>query len=70
QGDRHALLERIHRVHGATQYCGVPQLRAICKTCETLIKNNVAQLDPALDEFDAAIERLLTQLSDETGASS
>ncbi len=63
QGDRSALLERIHRIHGATQYCGVPQLRAICKTCETLLKNNVAQIDPALEELDAAIERLLAHLA-------
>lgn len=63
QQDRNALLERIHRIHGATQYCGVPQLRAICKTCEILIKENVAQLDPALDELDAAIARLLAHLS-------
>lgn len=26
--DRTALLERVHRLHGATRYCGVPQLRA------------------------------------------
>lgn len=63
QRDRPALLERIHRLHGATQYCGVPQLRAICKTCETQIKNNVTHLDPALDALDAAIERLLTHLA-------
>ncbi len=63
QRNRSALLERIHRIHGATQYCGVPQLRSICKTCETLIKNNVATIEPALDELDAAIERLLTQLA-------
>lgn len=67
QGDRNALLERIHRLHGATQYCGVPQLRSICKTCETLIKNNAAQLDPALDELDAAIERVLMYLAQQAG---
>lgn len=65
QRNRSALLERIHRIHGATQYCGVPQLRSICKTCETLIKNNAANIDPALDELDAAIERLLEQLASE-----
>jgi len=59
RNDRNAMLERIHRMHGAAQYCGVPQLRAICKHCETLIKNNAALIDPALDELDAAIERLL-----------
>ncbi len=41
--DRTALLERVHRLHGATRYCGVPQLRAACQTSETLLKQN----DPA-----------------------
>ncbi|MDY0205732.1 MAG: ATP-binding protein [Pseudomonas sp.] len=68
KNDRNALLERIHRLHGATQYCGVPQLRAICKTCEVLIKSNAAQIEPALDELDAAIERLLSQLASDTSA--
>ncbi|NLY14223.1 MAG: response regulator [Gammaproteobacteria bacterium] len=66
--DRRALLERIHRIHGATQYCGVPQLRAICKTCETLIKNDVTQIEPALDELDTAIERLLAYAAAQNGA--
>lgn len=38
--DRTALLERVHRLHGATRYCGVPQLRAACQTSETLLKQN------------------------------
>ena len=65
QQDRSALLERIHRIHGATQYCGVPQLRAICKTCETLLKSNAAQttLESALDQLEIAIERLLQHSS-------
>ncbi|HKM37541.1 MAG TPA: ATP-binding protein [Thiopseudomonas sp.] len=66
KNNRNALLERIHRLHGATQYCGVPQLRAICKTCEILIKNNAPQIEPALDELDAAIERVLIQLASDS----
>lgn len=56
-GDREALLERIHRLHGATRYCGVPQLRACCQRCETLLKQD-APASVALDELDAAIARL------------
>ena len=26
QNDHEALLERVHRLHGACRYCGVPQL--------------------------------------------
>ena len=40
--DHNALIERVHRLHGATRYCGVPQLRAACQRSETLLK----QQDP------------------------
>ncbi|MCQ4346911.1 response regulator [Pseudomonas stutzeri] len=58
--DTAALLERIHRLHGATRYCGVPQLRAACQRSEGLLKQN-APASVALDELDAAITRLAEQ---------
>ncbi|MBK3867897.1 response regulator [Pseudomonas stutzeri] len=57
-GDRQLLIERVHRLHGATRYCGVPQLRNACQQSETLLKQNHPYCDAALDELDAAIERL------------
>ena len=57
-GDRSTLLERIHRLHGATRYCGVPQLRAACQRSETLLKQNDPDASQALEELDAAISRL------------
>ncbi len=56
--DRQALIERVHRLHGATRYCGVPQLRNACQQSETLLKQNHPDSEAALDELDAAIERL------------
>ncbi len=57
-GERSALLERVHRLHGATRYCGVPQLRAACQRSETLLKQDDPTAQSALDELDAAIARL------------
>jgi two-component system sensor histidine kinase BarA len=57
-GERNALIERVHRLHGATRYCGVPQLRAACQRSETLLKQNAPTAADALDLLDAAIERL------------
>ncbi|HLA30983.1 MAG TPA: response regulator [Pseudomonas sp.] len=57
-GERNALIERVHRLHGATRYCGVPQLRAACQRSETLLKQNDPAASEALDLLDAAIERL------------
>jgi len=64
-GERSSLLERVHRLNGATRYCGVPQLRAACQRSETLLKQNDPAVNQALDELDAAIERLAreTQVS-------
>lgn len=60
------LLQRVHRLHGATRYCGVPQLRATCQHCETLLKQKSPASAAALDDLDAAIEQLL----EETGQTS
>ncbi|MHB1368929.1 MAG: Hpt domain-containing protein, partial [Pseudomonadaceae bacterium] len=57
-GDRQLQIERVHRLHGATRYCGVPQLRNACLQSETLLKQNSPAAEAALDELDAAIERL------------
>ncbi|MNY04484.1 Signal transduction histidine-protein kinase BarA [compost metagenome] len=57
-GERNTLIERVHRLHGATRYCGVPQLRAACQRSETLLKQNDPAASSALDLLDAAIERL------------
>ena len=57
-GDQQALLDRVHRLHGATRYCGVPQLRAACQRSETLLKQQDPTAEPALDELEQAIVRL------------
>ncbi|KAF1052157.1 MAG: Signal transduction histidine-protein kinase BarA [Stenotrophomonas maltophilia] len=58
RNDRAQLIERVHRLHGATRYCGVPQLRAACQRAETLLKQNDTQVPEALDVLDQAIEAL------------
>ncbi|WP_426140728.1 response regulator [Pseudomonas sp. DWP3-1-2] len=57
-GDHTGLIERVHRLHGATRYCGVPQLRAACQRSETLLKQNAPQVHEALDNLEKAINRL------------
>ena len=56
--NRSVLIEQVHRLNGATRYCGVPQLRAACQRSETLLKQENPQAQQALDELDAAIDRL------------
>lgn len=59
--DIQGLIERVHRLHGATRYCGVPQLRAACQRAETLLKQDSADADDALDDLDKAILRLAAE---------
>lgn len=59
--DHEGLIEQVHRLNGASRYCGVPQLRAACQRSETLLKQESPQAQQALDELDAAISRLAAQ---------
>ncbi len=59
--DRNGLIEHVHRLNGASRYCGVPQLRAACQRSETLLKQDNPQAQQALDELDSAISRLSAQ---------
>jgi len=61
-GERNTLIERVHRLHGATRYCGVPQLRAACQRSETLLKQNDPAASDALERLDAAIDRLAKEV--------
>ena len=60
-GDRSTLIEQVHRLNGASRYCGVPQLRAACQRSETLLKQDHPHAQQALDELDGAIARLAEQ---------
>nr|BFE94982.1 hypothetical protein GCM10020185_55180 [Pseudomonas brassicacearum subsp. brassicacearum] len=59
--DHNALIERVHRLHGATRYCGVPQLRAACQRSETLLKQQDPKATAALEELERAINRLASE---------
>ncbi|MDD0974527.1 response regulator [Pseudomonas fontis] len=59
--DRSATIERVHRLNGATRYCGVPQLRAACQRSETLLKQDDPDAQQALDELEQAIDRLSSE---------
>nr|WP_221189689.1 ATP-binding protein [Azomonas macrocytogenes] len=57
-GNHQTLIDHVHRLHGATRYCGVPQLRTACQRSETLLKQDHIDAQLALDELDTAIARL------------
>lgn len=52
------VLECVHKLHGATRYCGVPELRAAANHLETAIKCAAPDLEHQKDQLLSAMERL------------
>jgi len=56
-GDRKQLLEHVHRLHGATRYCGTPRLEALAGKLETLLKSEAGD-----DEIRLALSTLIKEM--------
>ena len=54
------LLERVHKLHGATKYCGVPDLQKISELIEIMLKKNItAPIPNQIQIFNQEVETLL-----------
>ncbi len=58
KGDMDRLLECVHKLHGATRYCGVPELRTCANRLETALKCSAPDTEIQKDQLLAAMERL------------
>jgi two-component system sensor histidine kinase BarA len=56
--EQKALLERVHKLHGATRYAGVPELRARANKLESMLKQGEDDIGDAIDALLEAIDRL------------
>ncbi len=56
--DQKELLEAVHKLHGATRYCGVPPLREECNRLETALKTG-----DSAKSIEALVEELLEEIS-------
>jgi len=52
------LLECVHKLHGATRYCGVPELRAAASRLETALKCSAPDMELQKNQLVSALERL------------
>ena len=57
QADQAQLIEQVHRLHGASRYCGVPELRHYCLQAEMQLKEQ-GPARPVIDPLLGAIARL------------
>lgn len=56
--DLENLLECVHKLHGATRYCGVPELRSAANHLETALKCSAPDMELQKNQLTSAIERL------------
>lgn len=54
------LSRRVHRLHGALCYCGLPRLKRVVKQLETALRNNImVSLPSHLNQLESEINLLL-----------
>ncbi len=58
QNDLDGLLDIVHKLHGATRYCGVPELREAANRLETALKRATPDREYLKDQLLGAMERL------------
>lgn len=60
---RDALIQLVHKLHGATCYTGVPHIKALSETIETQLKTGASllQLEPELFDLTDQLQDLLAE---------
>ena len=60
---RDALIQLVHKLHGATCYTGVPHIKALSETIETHLKTGASlmQLEPELFDLADQLQDLLEE---------
>ncbi len=54
------LLNLVHKLHGASSYCGVPQLKKILMDFEAYLKRNQTEkLNAIITKFNSEVDRIL-----------
>jgi len=59
QGDKAALYDNVHKINGSSRYCGVPAIGQAANDLEILLKQDIDDLENALNGLNTEIERLL-----------
>ncbi len=59
KGDKQAIWDHTHKLHGSTAYCGVPALRKAAKELEEAIKAQTDDVSDKIQDVNNAIDDLL-----------
>jgi len=63
KGDNESLFQHVHKVNGATRYCGVPAIEHAANSLELLIRGNSDEmensLESALSTLNTEIDKLI-----------
>lgn len=58
EGELDGLLDCVHKLHGATRYCGVPELRSAANHLETGLKCSAPDVELKKNQLVSTMERL------------
>lgn len=66
QANYDKLQQQVHKLHGATCYCGVPRLKQLAKSLEQKLQKQETQLIPDLmQQLNHEIQQIITIFSNE-----
>lgn len=59
--DYHSLALQVHKLHGATCYCGVPRLKMITEQLEIKLKKNPKQANNLIKQLNGEIDQVIAE---------
>jgi two-component system, NarL family, sensor histidine kinase BarA len=63
--DRKSLLQRVHKLHGAISYCGLPRLKKLLAEFEQALKNEqLTNLDSYLESLQEEVNQVLNTFAE------
>jgi two-component system, NarL family, sensor histidine kinase BarA len=65
KNDPNILLQRVHKLHGAISYCGLPRLKKLLAEFEQALKNeHFSNLDAYLETLKVEVQLVLNEFAE------
>jgi two-component system sensor histidine kinase BarA len=65
KNDPNIVLQKVHKLHGAISYCGLPRLKKLLAEFEQALKNeHFSNLDAYLESLSAEVQLVLNEFAE------